>query len=375
MMLTFLIAINCIIQIKVDVITVDIVRYYFERPLIIVKFPNENKEDKVFLNTRLSFSTFKYQDEEYINNHIIKNETICLDKNYDSVLYRTNVSLMTDIMINDLSMYIIPNGANMYYIDKGLALGYHIEEEFSIVHQLYKNKKIDHLKFAFHNIRDTAKSSHFFIGGIPNEEHLTLPYKGVIKVDESLPSWGFNVDKVVFNNTEYDLNVKAVISSTSQYMIISDDLFILLRKKVLKKYYDKDICYIKTDEDEYNQRGIECIEKINISDTYSFIMNGVKIDFKSNILFNQLNYNFHSNGQGELKVNNFTGIILGPFFLSQFNYTLFDYENKQIEFYSDSITIESLYKVNKAILPLLCIISILLIFDSLHLIYYKSKLT
>ena len=104
-------------------------------------------------------------------------------------------------------------------------------------------------------------------------------------------------------------------------------------------------------------------------------MNGVKIDFKSNILFNQLNYNFHSNGQGELKVNNFTGIILGPSFLSQFNYTLFDYENKQIEFYSDSITIESLYKVNKAILPLLCIISILLIFDSLHLIYYKSKLT
>ena len=76
MMLTFLIAINCIIQIKVDVITVDIVRYYFERPLIIVKFPNENKEDKVLLNTRLSFSTFKYQDEEYINNHIIKNETI-----------------------------------------------------------------------------------------------------------------------------------------------------------------------------------------------------------------------------------------------------------------------------------------------------------
>ena len=374
MMLTLLIAINCIIQIKVDVITVDIVRYYFEKPLIKIQFPNESKEDKVFPNTRLSFSTFKYEDEEYINKNIITNQTICLDKNYESVLYRTDISLMSDIKITNLSMYIIPEGANMYYIDKGLALGYHIAEEFSIVHQLYKSKQIEHLQFAFHNIRDTARNSHFFIGGVPNEEHLTLPYKGVVKVDESLPSWGFNVDKVIFNNTEYDLNVKAVISSASQYMIISDDLFDLLKTKVLKEYYDRDVCYTKTDEDEYNQRGIECIEKIDIGDTYSFIMNGIKFDFKSDMLFNQLDYNLHSNGKGESKINNFTGIILGPFFLSQFNYTIFDYENKQIEFYSDSITIESLYKVNKAILPLLSIITILLIFNSLLLLYYKFKL-
>ena len=187
MMLTLLIAINCIIQIKVDVITVDIVRYYFEKPVIKIQFPNESKEDKVFPNTRLSFSTFKYEDEEYINKNIINNQTICLDKNYESVLYRTDISLMSDIKINNLSMYIIPEGSNMYYIDKGLALGYHIAEEFSIVHQLYKNKKIDHLQFAFHNIRDTERNSHFFIGGVPNEEHLALPYKGVVKVDESLP--------------------------------------------------------------------------------------------------------------------------------------------------------------------------------------------
>ena len=74
----------------------------------------------------------------------------------------------------------------MLYRNKGLALGYHIEEKFSIVHQLYKNKQIDHLKFALHNISPSLEGS-FFIGGIPNEEHLTLPYKGVVKVDESLP--------------------------------------------------------------------------------------------------------------------------------------------------------------------------------------------
>ena len=126
-----------------------------------------------------------------------------------------------------------------------------------------------------------------------------------------------------------------------------------------------------------NNRTLPIIFLMNFGENNSYLnisLNGIKFDFKSDILFYQLEYNFHSNGKGESKINNFTGIILGPFFLSQFNYTIFDYENKQIEFYSDSITIESLYKVNKAILPLLSIITILLIFNSLLLFYYKNKL-
>ena len=39
----------------------------------------------------------------------------------------------------------------------------------------------------------------------------------------------------------------------------------------------------------------------------------------------------------------FSGAILGIGFLNLFNYTLFDYENKQIEFYSDTTAIKVNY--------------------------------
>ena len=48
------------------------------------------------------------------------------------------------------------------------------------------------------------------------------------------------------------------------------------------------------------------------------------------------NTNFLSDFDHIQNIKNFTGIIIGALFLSQFNYTVFDYDNKQIEFYADN---------------------------------------
>ena len=75
------------------------------------------------------------------------------------------------------------------------------------------------------------------------------------------------------------------------------------------------------------------------------------------------------------KIENFTGMIIGPSFLSQFNYTVFDYDNKQIEFYADNsmvniTSLDNMFNTNKIILS---IESFIIILNCLLLIYLKLK--
>lgn len=173
-------------QIHSKIITIDNIEYIKYRPNILLYFTNEKQTDMSLLNTFLSYSVFKLPKDVLIKENILDKKVLHLDRNYSSVLYRSDFKLNNDALINGTYNYIVNEKDTMLYRNKGLALGYHIEEKFSIIHQLYKNKQIEHLQFVFNNISPSLEGN-FFIGGVPNEEHLTLPYKGVVKVDESLP--------------------------------------------------------------------------------------------------------------------------------------------------------------------------------------------
>ena len=87
-----------------------------------------------------------------------------------------------------------------------------------------------------------------------------------------------------------------------------------------------------------------------------------------NDLFDGSSSVFLSNSH-RIKIHNFTGLLLGADFLSLFNYTLFDFDNKQIEFYSDyiplSIITDNNSNNNKRILSIniiMCILNLLLLF-------------
>ena len=87
-----------------------------------------------------------------------------------------------------------------------------------------------------------------------------------------------------------------------------------------------------------------------------------------NDLFDGSSSLFLSNSH-RIKIHNFTGLLLGADFLSLFNYTLFDFDNKQIEFYSDyiplSIITDNNRNINKGILSIniiMCILNVLLLF-------------
>ena len=87
-----------------------------------------------------------------------------------------------------------------------------------------------------------------------------------------------------------------------------------------------------------------------------------------NDLFDGSSSLFLSNSH-RIKIHNFTGLLLGADFLSLFNYTLFDFDNKQIEFYSDyiplSIITDNNSNINKGILSIniiMCILNVLFLF-------------
>ena len=87
------------------------------------------------------------------------------------------------------------------------------------------------------------------------------------------------------------------------------------------------------------------------------------------------NTNFLSDFDHIQNIKNFTGIIIGTLFLSQFNYTVFDYDNKQIEFYADNsmvniTSLDNMFNTNKIILS---IESFIIVLNCLLLIYLKLK--
>ena len=113
---------------------------------------------------------------------------------------------------------------------------------------------------------------------------------------------------------------------------------------------------------EFEQDIMICNPNLDIlRNDIEFIFNNVKLKLKLSTLFKD------RNGRPN-KLHNFTGVILGYPFLSLFNYTVFDYQNKQFELYSDTYSIiDSSTSIN-FFLILYSIIVTLLIFNIIMLL-------
>ena len=355
--------------IKGDINSVNFGEYENFRPTILIQFMNENTQSNILLNTYLPISVTHLVYGKYRKDNILTNQTLYLGFHYQSVLYKTDILINDKITINNLLTYNVNKENVVLYKDQGLALGYHIKDEsFSIVHQLYQKNIINHLQFAFKNLyRDSGK---LFFGGIPNNVHLSLPYKVTIKVDETLPTWGFTIKKIIFNGVEYDIDIPAIISSAADSFFISDDLYNLFDKTILRQSIKKGLCNLRQKDHE---RYIKCSLSV-LGNPTSLVINEITFKFSSEIFSdNNGGYGLVASNYYDLprKAHNFTGIILGPQFISLFNYTIFDYENKQVEFYSDTTIIELSNKKNIKTKIVLCIHIIILLLNFILLIYTK----
>ena len=361
-------------NIKLSIISFDIDQYDFYIPYTHLYFPTYDHYYSIYFNTYLPFNVFYFNIIQYTDKTKHgDNETIYLDSSYPCFKYTIDDIKFENLHAKNLGVYI----SNNYLLqrDFGLSLGYHFKDDsYSLVHNLYKSRAINKLQFAFNNPIKGLQGK-LYIGGVPQNSHLKLKYKGIIKVNEELPTWGFYLDSITFNKKNYIINLPAIIHSSIKYMFVSNEVYNAMINNVFKTELHGNNCQFNTTTflgNNFKQNYISCQNKFDsMNDEIQFKFGKNILSLKLQDLFeynekeNVIDSSFLSNGEPN-KFYNFDGIILGMKFLSLFNYTLFDYDNHQIEFYSDRFPI-----INNAniIKQLLLIIILLTLFSLIVLLY------
>ena len=122
-------------------------------------------------------------------------------------------------------------------------------------------------------------------------------------------------------------------------------MYQLMTNRILKSYIDNKTCLTDNNGITFSQKYLRCyLQKDDIKDEIYFTFdNNLKLKF-SFVDFEikekgSVFYDIYSNSDKPHPIHYFNGVILGMNFINKFNYTVFDYDNKQIEFYSDRYTI------------------------------------
>lgn len=125
----------------------------------------------------------------------------------EDVMYKGDI-LQQDFRIDSKNNSDIRVKINYVYIDHeflnsldSFSFAYQIEEEFSVVHQLYNNKYIAQRAFGF-SLNETGRELLLHYGGLPKEVTQNKK-KFSCKVNKNYPTWGCNLNKVSFSDNKY----------------------------------------------------------------------------------------------------------------------------------------------------------------------------
>ena len=123
--------------------------------------------------------------------------------------------------------------------NQGLSLGYHdLNESFSMIHSFYQQKLINHLQFAFCNLSKKFIS----IGSISLNAHLSMKNKGIISINEELPTWGFTLTEIIIDNKTTTFNIPTIINSCISNMFISNEIYSFIVDNLFIKLIETNEC-------------------------------------------------------------------------------------------------------------------------------------
>ena len=320
-----------------------------------------------YFNTFLSFSIFKSYgfEDDFLSNSLEPRTFYMLEK-YDTHLYKSNVTIENAVFPDFYFFILVHDNYEMYYEDRGIALGYKFEDvKYSLVYLLYSRDQISNLMFAFTKKEENVQ---LYLGGVPNNEHLENKYHGFCQVNGNYTTWGCELRTLTFDGVTYHINKYAAVNSAFNRMVRSNELFEWMGK-ILKNEIDQNKCDISTFESE--SKFYVCNNEI------PQFKNNLSVDIQIgdmiiSVPFVELFEEKDSTSKDSRIYSNafknygYDHIILGNKFLKLFNYSIFDYENKQIKFYSNEQPIKminessqsSLIKGIFVIVIILCIGSI-----------------
>lgn len=306
-------------------------------------------------STEITYFEINQQLQDSYYNVLFNQETFIKEVEeitINSTNYKRNLNKgiirIGDAEVANINYYSIPQSPpeNVKYSGFTLALN-PTNDTFSIVHQLYNNKQINKLVYAFEPIDDLV--GYFYIGGVP-QEILTNKSSAFCKVEGS--DWGCELEAVYFSDMN-KAKVKYLFKNKKKYHAFFQggietinapvEYIDYLKNTIFKKYLENGDCVFEQLGLLF-VNGFRCNNGNNIIESLPRFMNFIINDYVLSIPIQSLLYSYG----GEGKEKNILFLVtqslengeedtwtLGALFLNSF-ISMFDYENKVVNFYTST---------------------------------------
>ena len=173
----------------------------------------------LFINTAFPFSIINKNYQDGIGSKRMLDLSLWLvEKEYAYTLIESNFTL-GQAHLDNYKYYCQSNDKR--HLSDVLSLSFkHDEESLSFVHLLYKERQIEKRQFAFEGMKN-----RLFIGGVPNNLHKNMLYKGKCKIKENVYEWTCPIKRVSYGDIILDMNEEAIFYSSIDDAIYSNQLF------------------------------------------------------------------------------------------------------------------------------------------------------
>ena len=242
-------------------------------------------------------------------------------------------------IVNDFMFYKVPTAAKHYLPGYQIGFGFDvINENYSMIHRLKKQSLISKNEYTLvpgSNVLD----GKMLIGELSDEEISKYSFTSSCKVNSS--QWGCHLDSVyygdisfVFNNTKYDNEYPMYFQISEKDILAPASFMRFLEKNIFDYYLHIGLCaYIEGIYDYF-----ECYQNIidKISKTVSFNFNKSILMLGKKDLFECSLNKCKFVIMGNRRINEW---VFGQSFMDHFTIT-FDYEDKEIKFYSNEYNIK-----------------------------------
>ena len=259
------------------------------------------------------------------------------NKTYQAVLYSDLTNIDAKEFTPSLygyTLYIINRNKTDTLIDNGYGFAFkHLNESFSLVHQLKQNVFIDRAVFALYLDEPSLNKGTIYFGGIPQE---VIEHKNKLscKVSDAYTPWGCTLNTIIVNNDMININRYSFFQSSEQAIIFPYDIMLrIISSPAIQYYITKGICEF-IEESSWNY--LNCLQSSfypnnKIEMYFVFDNKGYKLTIDELFYCSSMvcSSNFYSvpAKYGDM-------IIFGNAFLNKY-VAEFDYDAKTVSFYSD----------------------------------------
>ena len=234
------------------------------------------------------------------------------------------------VTISNMTLYYVNQRAGGFFDTIGL--GYKITSpERSFIMTLKNNKLIDKMGFGFfHNMKDITSKGELIFGEVP-EKYYKDRYSFSCKINDKKEVWGCGISGLTINGNEFKFSankVYGIFQSHSIMISVPPLVFHWITDEVFSKYITEKKCQL-------GRYYISCFEnQLDDFKEVSLIIGKRKFTLqkKQVFMFTGLMSNFAIRMDQQLQDDEW--IIGVP--LIKYYETYYDYENKEITFYSDT---------------------------------------